>query len=258
MTLQQLRSQYYSDFQTAFDQKYKGQDFFGIENTKSEKPMEFDYLLQVSSLFSSKIEGNSLDLNSYFNQAQFDVKSQSKEFTEVFNLASAYNFAKLSPISESNFLKVHKITTSSFLEKFQVGKYRQNPVGVFGSSGIVYMAVEPKLVSKETKNLFLEIKKVLSQKPNMIEALFYAGLIHLRIAQIHPFADGNGRMARLLEKWFLSSIFGEMIWGLQSEKYIFEHKSEYYSKISLGSDFYNLDYSKSVEFCEFVADSYFN
>jgi len=28
-------------------------------------------------------------------------------------------------------------------------------------------------------------------------------MLHIWLAQIHPFTDGNGRAARLLEKWFL-------------------------------------------------------
>jgi Fic family protein len=33
-------------------------------------------------------------------------------------------------------------------------------------------------------------------------------LIHLRLAQIHPFRDGNGRAARLIEKWFVAEKLG--------------------------------------------------
>ena len=38
-----------------------------------------------------------------------------------------------------------------------------------------------------------------------VEARFYpAALLHRGLAKIHPFEDGNGRVARLLEKGFLS------------------------------------------------------
>jgi Fic family protein len=38
-----------------------------------------------------------------------------------------------------------------------------------------------------------------------VEARFYhAALLHLVLAKIHPFEDGDGRVARLLEKGFLS------------------------------------------------------
>jgi hypothetical protein len=34
-----------------------------------------------------------------------------------------------------------------------------------------------------------------------IEVFYFASLIYLRFAHIHPFRNGNGRAARLLDKW---------------------------------------------------------
>jgi Fic family protein len=253
MTLKQLHKFYFSEFQKTFEKIFASSDLF---STSDNTDINFDYLVQVSSLFSSKIEGNSLDINSYFNQINVSIKSKSKEFAEVFDLASSYQFAQKNYINESNFLKVHKVATSSFLEKFQAGKYRNGQVGVFGATGIIYMAIEPDFIQKEMKSLFTEIKYFLNQNVSTSEAFFLAGLLHIKIAQIHPFVDGNGRMARLLEKWFLSNFLGEKIWSLQPEKYIFENREKYYSNINFGLDYYNLDYSKTLSFLEFMLESY--
>ena len=64
--------------------------------------------------------------------------------------------------------------------------------------------------------------------------------------------DGNGRLARLLEKWFLAEKLGEKAWFLQSEKNYYENHNQYYQNIrKLGLEFETLDYEKSLDFLLF-------
>jgi Fic family protein len=83
------------------------------------------------------------------------------------------------------------------------------------------------------KDLFEDIAFLLSQKLSNQEVFYYASLMHLVFVHIHPFADGNGRTARLLEKWFLVSKLGENFWKLQSEKYYKENRANYYENINI-------------------------
>ena len=43
-------------------------------------------------------------------------------------------------------------------------------------------------------------------------------MIHLLFVKIHPWNDGNGRSARLIEKWFIAQKLGDKAWFIQSEK----------------------------------------
>jgi len=54
------------------------------------------------------------------------------------------------------------------------------------------------------KEYCLKTDKSVSSKFEVLtdSELFFAALIHLVFVKIHPFDDGNGRAARLLEKWF--------------------------------------------------------
>ena len=82
-----------------------------------------------------------------------------------------------------------------------------------------------------------------------MSALFYhAALIHLVFVHIHPFQDGNGRAARLLEKWFLAAHLGEKAWQIPSEQFYKENRPEYYRNIKIGENFYFLDYDQCVPF----------
>ncbi|HSZ85970.1 MAG TPA: Fic family protein, partial [Puia sp.] len=70
---------------------------------------------------------------------------------------------------------------------------------------------------------------------------------------IHPFNDGNGRAARLLEKWFLSQLLGETAWYIQSEIYYYKHVNEYYKNLNhLGIFYEKLDYAKSDKFSQML------
>jgi Fic family protein len=78
---------------------------------------------------------------------------------------------------------------------------------------------------------------------------------HLRFAHIHPFSDGNGRTARLVEKWFLAQKLGKNYWKIQSEKHYWENRQKYYEAINCGVNFYELDYSMCIDFAEILVES---
>ena len=73
-------------------------------------------------------------------------------------------------------------------------------------------------------------------------------MIHLRFAHILPLLDGNGRVARLFEKWFLASRVGETAWWIVSDQLYWENRAEYYRNINLGVNYYELNYNRCVPF----------
>ncbi len=112
----------------------------------------------------------------------------------------------------------------------------------------VYMAVEPEFVNEELDKLFADIETLTKQSVNATHAFYYASIIHLWVAMIHPFADGNGRAARLAEKWFLSRTIGKVTWAIQSEKWYWDHRQEYYQNIALGYNYYALKWERCLPF----------
>lgn len=214
------------------------------------------YSVQASAVFSSNIEGNSINLNSFMNYQLSKMKFKPhKELLEIEDLILAYNFAQKEKLTEKNFLKTHKILSKIFLISGLRGKYRNDKVGVFGESGLVYLAVEPEFVPKVMKDFFGEINTLLSSELSMEEIFYFAAFIHLRFVHIHPFRDGNGRAARLLEKWFLAEKLGEKFWQIPSEKYYKENQQNYYKNINIGINFYELNYDKSVPFLTMLPQS---
>jgi Fic family protein len=207
------------------------------------------YQTQASAVYSSNIEGNTIDLNSFMNYKLLRSKLKpQKELKEIEDLISAYSFAQQNTLNEKNLLKAHQILSKQFLIRGLRGKYRNDKVGVFGHSGLVYLAIEAEYTVEAVGSLFEEISSLLTANLSLEETFYFASLIHLRLAHIHPFADGNGRAARLLEKWFLAQKLNRQFWTMPSEKYYKEHQQEYYDHINLGVNYYELDYAKCLPF----------
>jgi Fic family protein len=88
------------------------------------------------------------------------------------------------------------------------------------------------------------------------EAFFYAACLHLIFVKIHPWNDGNGRTARLLEKWFLAQKLGPKAWFLQSEKYYFENRECYYHSLkNCGVEYQNSNWHAAIPFLKMLPAS---
>lgn len=90
----------------------------------SEDNGRFDYLTKASAVYSSNIEGNSVDLNSYMNYELSRTNSKpGKEIEEIENLIAAYGFAQQNWLTEANLLHCHKGFSATFLIKSKRGAY---------------------------------------------------------------------------------------------------------------------------------------
>jgi Fic family protein len=218
---------------------------------------DFEYYIIASSLYSSKIEGNTLDANSFFRNRDSKASPNKKEVQEIENLVKAYKFCSENKLNKANFLKAHEILSKTLLTVNMRGKIRKEQVGIRDSATLrpVYLAVEPQFVNQEMTKLFSDITELLKKKLTHKEIFYYASMIHLWVALIHPFMDGNGRSARLLEKWFLVSKLGMSAWSINSEKYYFDNRPEYYKTIALGFNYYALHWERCVPFLLMLPES---
>ncbi len=213
------------------------------------KDVSFEFMIESSAVFSSNIEGNPIDLNSWMNGKLQKEKARPKAHQEIQDLIEAYNFARANVLTEESMLKAHGMLSQQFLIESNRGRYRTGRVAIHSSRGLVYLAVEEHYVPREMRVLFHDIdESKMATTLSVEESFYYASAIHLRFAQIHPFADGNGRVARLLEKWFLATRIGEIVWKVSSEEYYWNNRPTYYENINLGVNYYELDYGKCLPF----------
>ena len=140
--------------------------------------------------------------------------------------------------------------SNHILAKNWQGKIRKQNMFVATPYGkIEYVATTPQEVETEMQKFYKDVDSLISTKLNIEDVFFYASLIHLVFVKIHPFNDGNGRTARLLEKWFLAQHLGEKAWFIQSEKYYYQNHQTYYNNLrALGLEYQSLDYNKALPF----------
>jgi len=216
-----------------------------------ELPVDyFQFYKSLSSVYSSKIEGEDIDFDSYFKHRFMNVEFKVDYTRKADDLYAAYDYIEHNILTLENVKKAHSILSSNLLPEIHQGRIRTNPMFVINNNEqIEYVATSPDQVTTELEKLFQDIATLQSKELNSYEVFYYASLIHLVFVKIHPFQDGNGRTARLLEKWFLLEKLGDQANAIQLEKNYFINLSNYYRNIKkLGIEYEALDYRKSLDF----------
>lgn len=183
---------------------------------------------RIKSIHSSlKIEANSLSLGQVRDVINGKtVLGEQKEIQEVKNAYAAYErFSEIEPFSIKSLKLFHSIMTKYVVE--ESGDFRRGEEGVFNGNECIFMAPPARLVSQLMDDLFSWMKE---EKDN-VHPLIMSSIFHYEFVFIHPFADGNGRMARLwhtamLAKW--KPVFEYIPIESQIEKF----QNEYYDAIA--------------------------
>ena len=217
----------------------------------------FSFYTSVSSVFSSKIEGEDIELDSYIKHKKFGIEFLPDYTKKIDDLYNAYTFAKTNVLSKTNIAEAHKLLSKHIVAKNWQGKFRTQNMYVSTPDGkIEYVAATPFEVEGEMEKLYSDIEILLKQELSIQEVFFYAAMIHLVFVKIHPWNDGNGRSARLIEKWFLAQKLGEKAWFVQSEKNYYQQHQTYYTNLRrLGLEYAELDYSKALPFLLMLSNS---
>jgi Fic family protein len=217
----------------------------------------FSFYTSVSAVFSSKIEGEDIELDSYVKYKRFGIEFLPDYTRKIDDLYNAYQFAKLNPCNKKNIDEAHKILTTHILPKNKQGKQKTSNMYVTTPDGrIEYVVASPFKITTELDKFHTDLSHLLSTPLSTQEVFYYAALLHLVFVKIHPFDDGNGRTSKLIEKWFLAEKLGEKAWLIQSEKnYYMQHKTYYKNIRLLGLEYEELDYSKSLPFLQMLPQS---
>lgn len=155
--------------------------------------------------FSTRIEGNPLTLPEVEALAAGkDLPVEESAKREVLNYFAALRWVwtKSAPreVRERDILGLHRVLTDGVLPKAESGAYKQRPNVVYGGGRVIYRPPPPEAAQILTKGLLAWLSSGTARSEH---AVVVAAIAHHRLVSIHPFMDGNGRLARALESWLL-------------------------------------------------------
>lgn len=104
-------------------------------------------------------------------------------------------------ITEENLYKLYMMTVGDFLDgddKLADGKFYRHDAVYVVSDKVEHSGLESRKITDAMRSLI-----AFANADDGINDLVKAAIIHFYIAFVHPYFDGNGRMARLVHLWFL-------------------------------------------------------
>lgn len=173
---------------------------------------------------SAAIEGNTLSEAQV--TAMLDGKrviAPARELREVSNVNAAYDRvegpAPFVATSKKSLLEAHRVLMSGLIP--EAGRFRTSSVGVLRGNRVVHVAPPAHLVDTEIEALLRWLRRTTA--PTLVAA----AIAHYELLFIHPFSDGNGRLARLWHQVVHRPV-SELLLSVPIESVIRERQAEYY------------------------------
>lgn len=186
---------------------------------------------------STSIEGNKLaEYQVDRVLSGMSVNADSKSIQEVKNYQETIkNIETLAKekkgLTLDTILDLHSILMANLLEKEKIGHFRKGSIYVVDDFGdgrehLRFEGPDAKKVPFLINELLTWLKKAEEEK---LHPIIKAGIFHLQFVTIHPFTDGNGRMARLLTQYLLYKDGWDFRKILVLEDYYNRDRTAYYN-----------------------------
>lgn len=196
---------------------------------------------------STWIEGNRLSLEQVVALAAHkNVSAREDQEREVANCIQALKWVLkhgTKDLTEKRLLRLHEMMTKGLLSATRCGKYRkiQNYI-VNARKVVIFTPPAPRKIKQRMKQLLDWLKKHQNEHPIVRNAIF-----HHEFVTIHPFVDGNGRVARAASQWLLFEQGYDPLHTLSCDDFFAADRARYYNMIQqtrdLGGDYtYWIDY----------------
>lgn len=189
------------------------------------------------------IEGNELN----FSQAERVMQGETivgreRDIQEVINyrkvmelISNLHTGKEKEPIDDELLCRLHAITVHRVFDPEKCGVFRQTTVVVRNSrSGEVTFRPPAAGVVKDQiaeLNAFIN-----NSKEEDIHSILKSGIVHYEFVRIHPFSDGNGRVARCLSTLILYQEGYDIRKFFSLEEYFDRNAVDYYKALQSVSE----------------------
>lgn len=205
-----------------------------VEKLRKEFELEWNYN-------SNAIEGNSLTLQEtrLVIEEGITIGNKSmKEHFEVINHKKAIEFVEeltkeKGKIRERDVLQLHSLIMKNIHVR-EKGQYRIGNVYIAAANFIPIDAMQ-------VPALMLDFYEYINKNPEKLTSVELAAIVHFKLVYIHPFSDGNGRIARLVMNLILLKHGFLIVVILKTDR------KQYYARLRLA------DRGNVKPFIEFVA-----
>lgn len=156
-----------------------------------------------------------------------------EEENRILGLKNGFEFIsnKDNKITKENIYKLYMMSIGDFLydedKLIADNYYRHDSVYIMSDK------IEHSGISAEMLPSYMSSLVSFANSDDNINELLKATMLHFYIAYIHPYFDGNGRMARLIHMWYLIQKGYETTLFIPFSNYIEKSRKKYYDAYTL-------------------------
>lgn len=194
---------------------------------------------------STAIEGNPLTLEQVraIEEGREIPATAQRPRREVANYFAGLRFveknAKRIPITHTEILKLHRMMAGEVMDQGKAGEYRTIRVRVGD-----YIAPSPEKIEP----MMSELLAWWNKHAATISPILSSAILHHQFETIHPFADGNGRVGRMLSLWELYRRGFDNHHIFSIDEFYWEDRPRYYAALKNVQQ-QNGDVTSWLEYC---------
>jgi len=188
-----------------------------------DKRFYIDFIYNTNAIEGSKLTREETGLILETHQAVEGRSVRDLNWVENMRAAIDYINAYEGELTEQFIKEIHTRVDKNN-EGRLAGEYKQVPNYVGN-----HLPTHPLFVKKRIK----EELRWYNRNKKKFHAFELAAIMHLKLVTIHPFADGNGRTARLIHNFILQKN------GLYPVIFLNDNKQQYYLALSIAQEYKN-------------------
>lgn len=192
------------------------------------------------AVLSSRIEGTQATFEEVLEFDADEVESEENEKLRDYREIANYRFAidhgrellKERPLDENIFKDLHKELLNSVRGKNKrPGEFRDHQVHIGPPGATIDEASYVPPVHTEIPRLISNLANYM-HSDDQPDRLVQAAIMHYQFEAIHPFADGNGRVGRLIIPLYLYEKGLTKYPNLYVSEFLETHRRDYYERLN--------------------------